>query len=98
MACTFSLLFLGGFVARYYRHLNPLWFKMHRPAQMIGLISSWIGMIFGFIANNDPKSTHGIIGLIVMVFGTLQPINAYFRYVNFVVLSFFGLFQKGLYY
>src|SRR5690606_27551325 len=71
----------GAFIARYFRHKDPWWFKMHRGLQMVGLLFAVIGFAFG-IASVQSKHfsfAHGALGLIIMILGISQPINAYFR-------------------
>jgi hypothetical protein len=67
------------------RGLN--WFHVHRGAQSTG----WLLQLCGFISAvvyigktggihfGGPFNYHMIIGLLVVIFGTLQPLNAYFR-------------------
>ncbi|XP_028399643.1 uncharacterized protein LOC114523035 isoform X2 [Dendronephthya gigantea] len=75
------LLQLGMFFARYFRQRDPWWFKMHRALQVSGLIVSIFG--FAFAVVSVPFShfmfAHGGIGLLIMIIGLLQPLNAFFR-------------------
>ena len=74
------LLQLGMFFARYFRHKDPWWFKMHRALQVSGLIVSFLGLIFAIVsASGHFMFAHGGLGLFIMIIGLLQPLNAFFR-------------------
>ncbi|XP_031558496.1 cytochrome b561 and DOMON domain-containing protein At3g07570-like [Actinia tenebrosa] len=75
------LLQLGAFLARYYRHKDPWWFKMHRALQVVGLLFTIAGLACGIVSVpfGHLKFAHSIIGLVVMIVGLLQPLNALFR-------------------
>ena len=75
------LLQAGVFIARYFRHKDPLWFKLHRALQMTGLLFAIIGLIFGFLSvqSKHLSFAHGAIGIVMMIIAILQPINAFFR-------------------
>lgn len=76
----------GAIIAKFFKHRpNGLWFKLHRSIQIVGLSLALIGWIialtqfnvFGDKGFNNYR--HGIMGMIVMVLGLLQPLNAFFR-------------------
>merc|ERR1711871_408036 len=76
----------GVLAARYLRHRpDVLWFRIHRPVQMLGLSLALIGWsialsrfhVFG--SGFNKFSLHGGLGMTVMVIGLLQPINALVR-------------------
>lgn len=76
----------GVLVAKFLRHQDPLWFKIHRFMQICGVILALIGFCIALtqfsVFSPDyyaPAQIHGICGIIVMVLGLMQPINAYFR-------------------
>jgi len=80
------LLPAGTIIARFFKHRpNGLWFKIHRACQMTGLLFATIGWIialtnfsvFGDKGFNNYR--HGIMGMVTMVMGLLQPLNAFFR-------------------
>ncbi|XP_046858933.1 protein GLUTELIN PRECURSOR ACCUMULATION 3-like isoform X2 [Xenia sp. Carnegie-2017] len=75
-----ALLQLGMFFARYFRHREPWWFKMHRIFQVSGLVVSSLGLIFAIISVPFGHFTfaHAIIGLLIMLIGLFQPLNAFF--------------------
>eukprot|EP01006_Ploeotia_vitrea_P034886 TRINITY_DN65816_c6_g2_i1.p1 TRINITY_DN65816_c6_g2~~TRINITY_DN65816_c6_g2_i1.p1 ORF type:complete len:570 (-),score=249.81 TRINITY_DN65816_c6_g2_i1:517-2226(-) len=78
------LLPIGATVARFYKHWQPKgrWFAIHRPMQMTGVILSLGGFICAMLMvqlNKFSALPHAIFGSIVFLFGTLQPVNAYFR-------------------
>ena len=92
----------GAFIARYFRHRDPWWFKMHRKVNIIGLLFSFVGLILGFLSANTaaPKhfvTTHAIIGLFIMIVGMLQPLNAFFRpHLDGKHRNLWSLFHKYL--
>lgn len=82
------LLPFGVLAARFLRkEENALWFKIHRLVQPLGLLLALTGWIVAFASPfdvlgsgiYDAQFAHGLLGTIVMILGTLQPINAYFR-------------------
>ena len=86
MASWGVLLPSGVLIAHFLRHRDPLWFKLHRAIQVCGLCLALAGFIiavtqFDVFAQGyyAPAQAHGSCGLVVMVLGLLQPINAYFR-------------------
>ena len=76
----------GVLMAHFLRHRNPTWFLLHRAVQSVGLLCALGGFIIAltqFAVFSDgyyaPAQAHGSMGVIVMVLGLLQPLNAYFR-------------------
>ncbi len=76
----------GTLVAKFYKHRpDGLWFKLHRGIQMLGLLLALIGWIIALINFNVFKDVgfrnyqHGICGMVVMILGILQPLNALIR-------------------
>ncbi|KAJ9473033.1 Cytochrome b561 [Diplonema papillatum] len=71
----------GHFSAHFFRHRDPLWFQVHRLCMSLGLLFAVVG--FGLIVpsplSNHFQFAHGAIGLVVMLFGILQPANAFIR-------------------
>jgi len=68
---------------------SPVWFQGHRIVQSLG----WLLQLLGFICILIHKSTggarhfssgHEVVGLIVVILGTLQPLNAQLRHLPFV--------------
>jgi hypothetical protein len=62
------------------------WFKVHRNLQYTGWFLQLLGFIFAIVMVEEnggihfsPNVPHTIIGLIVVILGTLQPLNALFR-------------------
>ena len=74
----------GAMIARYLKTYDPLWFHLHRICMSLGLIVSFAGWVIAlaylgpFGADNVSRA-HGVLGCFVMIFGMLQPVNAYFR-------------------
>ena len=73
-------------IAKFMRHKSPLWFKIHRAVQSVGLLFVVAAFIIAVSAFNVFKAghapmnlVHGLIGMVVMLLGVLQPINAFFR-------------------
>lgn len=80
------LLPAGIIIARFFKHRpNGLWFKIHRACQVTGLLFATVGWIialtsfsvFGDKGLNNYR--HGIMGMVTMIMGLLQPLNAFFR-------------------
>jgi hypothetical protein len=59
------------------------WFWLHKNLQYTGWFIQLLGFIFVliYVSNNSAhfSNPHTIIGLVVVILGTLQPLNAYFR-------------------
>lgn len=77
---------MGVFVAKFLRHHDPMWFKIHRACQIIGLVVAIGGAIIAITQFNVFQAgypfknlAHGTMGAIIMTLGILQPINAFFR-------------------
>lgn len=80
------LLPAGTITARFFKHRpNGLWFKMHRACQMTGLLFATVGWIIAlknfsvFGDKGFDNYRHGIMGMVTMIMGLLQPLNAFFR-------------------
>eukprot|EP01066_Platyproteum_vivax_P012042 Platyproteum_vivax@DN5463_c0_g1_i1.p1 len=64
---------------------DGLWFKLHWILQICGLVLGTVGWIIALVYFNVFKDVgtkqyvHGIIGMLVMILGLLQPINALIR-------------------
>jgi uncharacterized membrane protein len=80
------LLPMGAFAARFLKHRpDGLWFHIHKASQVVGLlfaIAGWIIAlrnfnVFADIGYNNYR--HGICGMVTMVLGLLQPLNAIIR-------------------
>lgn len=79
---------------------TPIWFQGHRILQSIGWLFQLLGFIFIFLhkggfaalelgghfqaAGLFHPSVHEVIGLIVVILGTLQPLNALVRHLPFI--------------
>lgn len=93
---------MGAFIARYFRHKDPFWFKFHRALQMAGLALATIGIILGFISASTAAAshftfTHSVLGLIIMIIGWFQPVNAYFRpHIGEKYREIWSFFHKNL--
>ncbi len=81
-----TLLPLGVIIANLGRHRpNGLWFKIHRPLQIIGLTFALVGWIIAltqFTALDHGKgdnNIHASLGMLVMCAGLAQPLNAFIR-------------------
>jgi hypothetical protein len=76
----------GTITARFFKHRpDGLWFKIHRALQIFGLLlalAGWVIALVSFSVFGNKGLTnyrHGICGMVVMVLGLLQPINAFLR-------------------
>jgi len=81
------LLPAGAVIAKFFKHKDPLWFHLHRFFQVCGLalaITGWVvaltefGPLGGEEAEDNVKA-HGILGILVMSIGFMQPCNALIR-------------------
>ncbi|CAK8986332.1 Cytochrome b561 [Durusdinium trenchii] len=73
---------LAVLIARFGRIKDPLWFKIHRAANALGVIMSTFGFVISMLMVSEGRFLaleHSLIGLVVTVLGLAQPINAYFR-------------------
>ncbi|EDO40900.1 predicted protein [Nematostella vectensis] len=71
----------GAFIARYFRHKDPWWFKMHRGLQVSGLVFAIGGFACAVVSVpfDHLMFAHGGLGLAIMIMGILQPLNAIIR-------------------
>eukprot|EP00339_Tiarina_fusa_P018010 CAMPEP_0117050724 /NCGR_PEP_ID=MMETSP0472-20121206/35021_1 /TAXON_ID=693140 ORGANISM="Tiarina fusus, Strain LIS" /NCGR_SAMPLE_ID=MMETSP0472 /ASSEMBLY_ACC=CAM_ASM_000603 /LENGTH=390 /DNA_ID=CAMNT_0004764613 /DNA_START=101 /DNA_END=1273 /DNA_ORIENTATION=+ len=76
----------GAIIAKFLKHRpDGLWFRIHVPLQIFGLLLTVIGWIIAlknfdvFGDNGYNNYRHGIMGSTVMVAGLLQPLNAFLR-------------------
>ena len=76
----------GVLIAKFLKHRpDGLWFRIHKPLQIFGLVctlTGWIIALLNFNVFGDVGNTnyqHGILGCTVMTLGLLQPINAFLR-------------------
>jgi len=75
------LLPIGVFIARFGRHWNPRWFKLHRGFQMFGVLLMTFGFVIAILMVSTAKfgTIHAYIGIIVTFFGLSQILNGLFR-------------------
>eukprot|EP00041_Stephanoeca_diplocostata_P030338 m.916659 g.916659 ORF g.916659 m.916659 type:complete len:150 (+) comp23737_c0_seq10:102-551(+) len=74
----------GILIARFRVGAQGLWFKMHRAVQCLGITLAVAGfaVIVAAVSNESLAHfavSHAKIGLAIMVFGVLQPLNAFIR-------------------
>ncbi|XP_062605462.1 uncharacterized protein LOC134267258 [Saccostrea cucullata] len=71
----------GAFIARYAKSSGKTWFYLHVILQVTGQLCSIAGFIMAVFSVQFQHFgfAHGIIGLVVVILGILQPINAVFR-------------------
>lgn len=79
---------IGVLIARTLKDKDPLWFQIHRGANMCGLLvalAAWVISLAKFgplnvgASGDGAASAHTVIGMAVMILGVLQPINALMR-------------------
>ncbi|KAK9066012.1 hypothetical protein SSX86_015414 [Deinandra increscens subsp. villosa] len=66
---------IGTMVARYLKHVDPLWFYVHSGIQSLGFILGFAGVIAGVVLDNrlDAKvGKHKGLGITILVLGCLQ--------------------------
>jgi hypothetical protein len=79
------LLPFGVISARLLKHKGAVWFKIHRAVQSTGLLLAVTGWVialthFNVFDGGVAKSLlHGGLGMLTMVLGVLQPLNAFLR-------------------
>ena len=82
------LLPVGIIIARFYRHVQPrtgpraFWFLHHQIFQYSGTIIAATAFIIAlYMCRNTGNfiNAHGKLGLVVMILGLLQPLNAWIR-------------------
>nr|GFA27002.1 cytochrome b561 and DOMON domain-containing protein At3g07570-like [Tanacetum cinerariifolium] len=69
------LLPVGVIVARYFKHLDPLWFYVHSGIQSLGFILGLSGVIAGFVLDNKLEVNvrkHKGLGISILTLGCLQ--------------------------
>jgi len=82
MALGWGVLLPGGMlIARFGKTRFPegQWFAIHKKMQIAGLFLAFIGIILAFSYGSGTKYAHMSIGIIVMILGFSQPLNAFFR-------------------
>ena len=60
------------------KHLDPLWFNVHRVLVLSGLAVAFIAWVVAF-SMFEGSYPHGAFGYVIMFAAFLQPINAFFR-------------------
>lgn len=66
---------IGAMVARYLKHMNPLWFYVHTGIQSLGFILGLSGVIAGLVLDNRIDANvnkHKGLGITILAFGCLQ--------------------------
>ncbi|OVA08760.1 Cytochrome b561 [Macleaya cordata] len=69
------LLMIGTMVARYLRHMDPLWFYLHACIQVVAFILGVSGVIAGLVLEDllsAQVDRHKTIGILVLILGCLQ--------------------------
>lgn len=69
------LIIMGAIVARYFKEWDPFWFYFHASVQSLGFVLGIVGVISGFVLNNQlhtDVSLHKALGIIIFVLGCLQ--------------------------
>jgi len=83
MFLAWGILLPGGILAaRYTKHLNgEVWFKIHVYSQYSGLAITFLGILFAVaeLRGFHLGSLHVKFGLLTVLMGCIQPVNAYFR-------------------
>lgn len=83
MFLAWGMLLPGGILAaRYTKHLTgEVWFKIHVYSQYSGLAITFLGILFAVaeLRGFHIGSVHVKFGVLTILMGCIQPINAYFR-------------------
>jgi hypothetical protein len=82
------LLPLGVLVAATLRDFDPTWFRLHRGLNYAGLAAALAAWIVALVKlgplnvgseSGALPSAHAVVGMLVMILGLLQPVNAILR-------------------
>lgn len=83
MFLAWGMLLPGGILAaRYTKHLNgDVWFKIHVYSQYSGLAITFLGILFAVaeLRGFHLDSLHVKFGILTILMGCIQPVNAYLR-------------------
>ncbi|KAI3696637.1 hypothetical protein L6452_29074 [Arctium lappa] len=83
MFLAWGMFFPGGILAaRYMKHVNgDVWFKIHVYSQCSGLTITFLGILFAVaeLRGFHFGSLHVKFGVLTLLLGCIQPINAYLR-------------------
>jgi len=92
MLLSWGLMLPSGVIAaRFLRHRKgspgsvPLWFRMHKILQPTGLVVAIIGWAIALTRFNVLEAgagkalVHASLGMVTMILGIMQPLNAFFR-------------------
>ena len=88
MWLSWGIMLPGGiFAARFLKYMDvevtgkPIWFAIHRVIMPVGLVFALLGFTFAWLITDKHFSAlpHAPFGVLVMLLGILQPVNAYFR-------------------
>ncbi|KAI3760315.1 hypothetical protein L1987_50709 [Smallanthus sonchifolius] len=66
---------IGAAVARYLKHLDPLWFYLHSGIQSLGFVLGLAGVIAGIVLDDRIEANvgkHKALGITILVLGCLQ--------------------------
>ncbi|CAN0897471.1 Cytochrome b561 and DOMON domain-containing protein At3g07570 [Linum grandiflorum] len=69
------LTIIGAIIARYFKHMDPIWFYCHVLVQCSGFLLGVIGVIAGLVLEGNlgaNVSTHKVLGISILVLGCLQ--------------------------
>ncbi|XP_064635116.1 uncharacterized protein LOC135492529 [Lineus longissimus] len=72
---------IGALFARYLREKAPLWYHLHKFCQVTGLVCTVAGVVVAFfsVQGEHLQFVHGMLGIIVMILGIMQPIGVIIR-------------------
>ncbi|XP_074314904.1 cytochrome b561 and DOMON domain-containing protein At3g07570-like [Silene latifolia] len=66
---------IGAIVARYFRHLDPVWFYTHTTVQILGFLFGVVGFMLGFVVEGFIKAEvtyHKNIGITILIISCFQ--------------------------
>lgn len=64
MAVSWGIMLpVGVFLPRFFKRFNPMWFKIHRALQTVGLIVAIVGFAFGINVGSRTEIAHRGIGI-----------------------------------
>jgi len=84
MLCGWGVLLPAGVLgARFLRHWDPFWYRLHRNTQIVGVTIATVGLIIALTQlgpiETSSGGAHAILGLVVSAIGLFQPLNGFLR-------------------
>ena len=73
MAFVFVVIFpLTAFVARFYKHVEPTWFQLHKYGNACAVVLAAVGLALGLAAGSHTYRAHMGLGIFIFIFVCVQ--------------------------